>query len=100
MGASNTLHYSYVLFPPCVEKSLDAANMSVRATRSARTLACRLDTRVETRKIKGLQCIRKLSDIAHECVLVAIGSGTAHYITKKLVSRKFHRRSRAAPQRL
>jgi hypothetical protein len=43
--------------------SLDAANMSVRATRSARTLACRLDTRVETLRIKGLQCIRKLSDI-------------------------------------
>jgi predicted nucleic acid-binding protein len=59
IGASNTLHCSYVLFPPCVEKSLDAANMSVRATRSACTLACRLDTRVETRKINGLQCVRK-----------------------------------------
>ena len=67
IGASNTLHCSFVLFPPCVERSLDAANTSVRATGSARTLACRLDTRVETLRINGLQCIRKLSDIAHSC---------------------------------
>ncbi len=65
IGASKHCIAVMFLFPPCVEKSLDAANTSVRATRSARTLACRLDTRVETRKINGLQCVRKLSWAGH-----------------------------------